>query len=450
MLDSMGVLSHYSLHKIIRKLQNKGPQDFIYFQEYQQLTNGLHFLKKVFESDLNIPSFDRFARNFKECAHYVKKSEEYSHGKTAQYIPTLKNFNPSYFSASFCSNNGQYIEYGDTQVTFSIQSISKIVSYGYLYDLIGEEVHQYIGEEPSGMPFNAPVFDQKGRPHNPMINSGAIMVAALLLEHGKTLEDILEFYQRATRKDLCKQKIQIDHKLYLEEKLTGYTNHALSYLMLANGVFPKKDKNIEQMKEFAQQALDLYFQMCSIIINVESLTRFGTMCSNNGINPSTGERILKPESVKAITTFMLTCGMYNGAGKFTKNLGIPCKSGVSGGLLTIIPGLGSFASFGPKLNEEGNSIRGIGLIKQISNIYNNFNLFHKDLNKKDCENKAFQTIIKYIIGSISCASIGDMEGIIRLKNFNIQLNQGDYDKRTPLHLAASGGHIEIVGSNTFK
>ena len=86
------------------------------------------------------------------------------------------------------------------------------------------------------------------------------------------------------------------------------------------------------------------------------------MCANDGINPSSGERIFKPETVQAITTFMLTCGMYNGAGKFTKTLGVPCKSGVSGGLLTIVPGLGAFASFSPRLNSEGNSVKGIGLI----------------------------------------------------------------------------------------
>jgi glutaminase len=105
---------------------------------------------------------------------------------------------------------------------------------------------------------------------------------------------------------------------------------------------------------------------------------FGAMLANNGINPSTGERIVEPETVKATVTLMQTCGMYNGAGKFTKDHGVPTKSGVSGGLMTVIPGIGAFATWSPPLNEEGNCVRGIGMIEQMSKIYNNINLFHKD------------------------------------------------------------------------
>lgn len=90
---------------------------------------------------------------------------------------------------------------------------------------------------------------------------------------------------------------------------------------------------------------------------------------------------------------MTTCGMYNGAGKFTKDLGVPSKSGVSGGLLTVIPGIGAFATFSPPLNPEGNTVRGIGMITKLSEIYSNFNLFHKDTNKLDVTRKPFQTKI---------------------------------------------------------
>ncbi len=117
------------------------------------------------------------------------------------------------------------------------------------------------------------------------------------------------------------------------------------------------------------------------------------MLANNGINPTTGERILSPKTVQAVVTLMTTCGMYNGAGKFTKDLGVPSKSGVSGDLMTVIPGIGAFSTWSPPLNEEGNPVRGIAMIYKLSSIYNNFNLFHKDTNKLDVTRRPFQTKI---------------------------------------------------------
>lgn len=167
----------------------------------------------------------------------------------------------------------------------------------------------------------------------------------------------MDFYRRASDQ----KEVVVDQELYLDEKLTGYNNHALTSLMLANNAFPQKI-NAEEMKKFSDESLDLYFKNCSVLVNVESLARFGAMLANNGINPSTGDRILKPHTVQATVTLMSTCGMYNGAGKFNKDLGVPSKSGVSGGLVTVIPGLGAFATFSPPLNDEGNTVRGIAVI----------------------------------------------------------------------------------------
>lgn len=128
------------------------------------------------------------------------------------------------------------------------------MAYAFIHNIIGEEVHKWVGEEPSGVAFNAPVFDRQGRPHNPMVNAGAIMICSLIVNQGFSIENLMEFYKRASDQDV----VVVDEALYLDEKLTGYTNHALSSLMLANSAFPTRSC-AEETKKFTDESLDLYF-----------------------------------------------------------------------------------------------------------------------------------------------------------------------------------------------
>ena len=310
-----------------------------------------------------------------------------------------------------------------------------------LYESNGKihELHKWVGEEPSGVAFNSPVFDKKGRPHNPMVNAGAIMVSTLLVNEGKTIEDFQEFYMKGS----CADRADIDLPLYKDEALTGCNNHALRSLMLAKNCYPKKP-TFEETNKLAADGLDFYFIQCSMLVDVEGIARFGAMLANNGINPSTGERVVSPQTVKSTVTLMQVCGMYDGAGKFTKDHGVPSKSGVAGGLLTVIPGLGAVGSCSPPLNEEGNTVRGIGMIEKLSDMYSNINLFYKDQNKWDMTKRPHQTNLQTIIAGTNAAADGDLEAIIRLNVLGVDLNHGDYDDRTALHLASATGHLDVV------
>jgi glutaminase len=188
-----------------------------------------------------IPQYKSFHTNFEKMFQEIKedKNNEYSWGEVADYIPSLGKADPKWFASSFCSADGQFSQLGDHSGKFSMQSVSKVVAYAYIYNLYvqkgkGEEVHKWVGEEPSGVVFNAPVFDSKGRPHNPMVNAGAIMVSTLLVNEGKTIEDFQNFYKRASNS----ARADIDLPLYKEEALTGCTNHALRSLMLSKGCYP--------------------------------------------------------------------------------------------------------------------------------------------------------------------------------------------------------------------
>ena len=210
------------------------------------------------------------------------------------------------------------------------------------------------------------------------------MTCTLLVNEGKTIEDFQDFYMAAS----SSIRADIDNPLYKDELMTATRDHALRSIMLANNCYPQKE-TFEKTKKLADDGLDWYFAQSAILVNVEGISRFGAMLANNGINPSTGERIIDPITVKDVVTFMSTCGMYDCAGKFTKDYGIPTKSGFSGALLTVIPGIGSVGSFSPLLNKEGNSVKGIGMIEKLDMIYINFNLFYKDQKKRDFTRRAF-------------------------------------------------------------
>ena len=159
-----------------------------------------------------------FAKNFKQAYQEIKEDKKYQWGKKATYIPSLVEADENWFASAFCSSDGQFTQVGDSKVNFSMQSISKVVAYAFLYNhylLAGkeEEIEKWIGEEPSGLPFNSPSFDKDGRPHNPMVNAGAILVCTLLVNEGKTVKDFQNFFKKAASTD----RADIDLPLYLEE-----------------------------------------------------------------------------------------------------------------------------------------------------------------------------------------------------------------------------------------
>jgi glutaminase len=164
------------------------------------MTQGLFFLKRVLEWELTIPHFEIFRNTLEKGYNFIKEdvNNEFQGGEVATYIPPLARADPKNFSTSFCSTDGQFTQFGDVHISFSIQSISKVVAYAYIHNILGEKVHDFVGEEPSGVAFNAPVFDSQNKPHNPMVNAGAIMVCSLIVNEGKNIDDLCEFYRRAS------------------------------------------------------------------------------------------------------------------------------------------------------------------------------------------------------------------------------------------------------------
>lgn len=286
------------------------------------------------------------------------KYQHLQEGNLANYIPELAKVNPDLFSICVMTIDGQNFAVGDYQHLFTIQSISKVFVYGMALEEHGREyVLTKVGVEPTGDAFNSIVLDEMSkRPYNPMVNAGAIAITSLIKGSGPTerLNRMLDMFRRYIGHDIF-----IDISVFMSERTTGHRNRAMAHLMLNFGMI---DQKIEEV-------LDLYFQQCSLMVNCQDLAVMAATLANNGVNPVTGEQAVKSDYVRDILSVMYTCGMYNFAGEWAYKVGLPAKSGVSGGLIVVVPNKMGIAVFSPLLDERGNSVRGVKVCEELSQRY---------------------------------------------------------------------------------
>ena len=361
-----------------------------------------------------------------------------NNGNVADYIPQLKHVNPELLGISFCSTNGEVFHIGDTKNEFSIQSCSKPLNYCLARQLNKDKIniHNHVGFEPSGRSFNEFVLNKNNKPHNPLINSGAIMVASFLYpecEPSEQFENVKHFYESLSGNI---GKIGFDNSVFLSEKRHADRNISLAYYMRENGSFynnPTPNK--------LSEILDLYFQCCSITLNCEIASVIAATLANKGTCPMSGKRVIESDIVKDCLSLMFACGMYDFSGQFAFEIGLPAKSGVSGCLMLVIPNLGGICIWSPRLDDMGNTVRGVDFCKHFVektdhqyHIFNNFD----SVSNIDTQNKT--VLLQHLIQS---ASNGDIESIKNLQG-KIDFNECDYDGRTALHLAAAEGRYEVV------
>lgn len=212
-----------------------------------------------------------------------------------------------------------------------------------------------VGVEPTGDPFNSLIRldEDSKRPDNPMVNAGAIATTSLIQGNGPTdrLNRLLEMFRRYVG-----HEVFIDMPVFMSERDTGHRNRAIAHLMLNFGMIDKK----------IDEALDLYFQQCSVLVNCHDLAVMAATLAHKGINPITQERAVESGFVKDILSVMYTCGMYDFAGEWAYKVGLPAKSGVSGGIMAVVPNRAGIAVFSPLLDEYGNSIRGRRVLEALS------------------------------------------------------------------------------------
>lgn len=276
-------------------------------------------------------------------------------GAIANYIPELAKMNSDWFSICIVTADGQCFTVGDSGQLFTIQSISKVFVYGLaLEDRGRDRVLSTVGVEPTGDAFNAIILDERSqRPYNPMVNAGAIATTSLIQGKGPTerLNRLLAMFERYIGHESF-----IDMPTFMSERTTGHRNRAMAHLMLNFGMIDEK----------IDEALDLYFQQCSLMVNCLDLAVMAATLANRGINPLNKIQAVASCYIRDILSVMYTCGMYNFAGEWAYKIGLPAKSGVSGGLIVVVPGRMGISVFSPLLDERGNSVRGVKVCEELS------------------------------------------------------------------------------------
>jgi glutaminase len=268
-------------------------------------------------------------------------------GRVADYIPELAKVRADHFGMAIVTVDGQVHRTGDADVRFSIQSISKLFACTLAFQLLGDALWERVGREPSGTAFNSLVQleFEAGKPRNPFINAGALVVTDVLCRRFVRAETALvDFLRRLSGV----REIDYDLRVAQSELDHAERNRAMAHFIASFG-------NLEMP---ADAVIDAYSRQCAISMNCVELARAALFLANGGLSGATGERVLDASSAKRLSALMLTCGTYDAAGDFVYRVGLPAKSGVGGGIVAVLPGEFAVCVWSPGLDATGNSLVG--------------------------------------------------------------------------------------------
>jgi glutaminase len=296
---------------------------------------------------------ENYKKIIEDIYYEVKNVEDF--GKVADYIPELSNVNPDNFGINITDINKDSFGLGDFDKKFSIQSVTKIFALTLAYKLEGTKIWERVDVEPSGNPFNSllQLEADKGKPRNPFINAGAIVVCDVLISHLKNpKEDFLNFCRELSNNET----LNYSEKIAQSEKNSGFRNIALCNFI----------KSFGNIKNDVDQVLDFYFHICSLEMSCKELSEIALFLADDNFTTHKGNKVLTMSQAKRINAILLTCGFYDESGEFAFRVGLPGKSGVGGGIIAIHPDKYCIAVWSPKLNVKGNSFKGMLFLEKFT------------------------------------------------------------------------------------
>jgi glutaminase len=426
----------FRIQETIQIQNNYSDNKKIGLEEFRNIVeHNISLIDKVIKGNLIIPNFEDFCAVIRDIFDKVSQNKG---GSVTGYIPELRDINPDQFGLSICTIDGQRLNLGDYNTHFCVQSSSKALNYCVALDENGEEVvHKHIGREPSGRRFNELILNEQGLPHNPMINSGAIMACSLIkpqLDMADRVDyllnkwaDLGESTKPGINETVCSAGLEMADR-----------NFAISYFMRENGAFPKNTD--------LHKTIELYYKGCSIEMTSETQATVAATLANSGICPTTGKKIFDPDTAKNCLSLMYSCGMYDYSGEFAFKVGVPAKSGVSGVIMIVIPNVMGITVWSPRIDVMGNSVCGIEFCHELVKKFNfhSYDSLIKNVNKTNPRIKKNEAHISKPLFLCWAAYQGDLDEIKRLVADDIDINITDYDGRTALHLAAAENYAHVV------
>ncbi|MGY0559265.1 glutaminase [Luteimonas sp. A277] len=270
--------------------------------------------------------------------------QRFGEGEVADYIPSLANVPKDRFGMALALLDGTIHEVGDSRERISIQSISKVHTLTLALKAIGDELWERVDREPSGDPFNSLIQleHEQGIPRNPFMNAGALVSADVILSNYDEPEKTLLEFMRARSGDA---DVGEDEELASSERESGYRNVALANFI----------RSYDNLHNDPQDVLDFYYLQCSLRMHCVDLARSVQYLADAGRCTCSGEQVTSAEGATRINAMMMTAGTYDAAGDFAFYVGLPAKSGVSGGIVAVVPHVMGLCVWSPGLDEKGNS-----------------------------------------------------------------------------------------------
>mgnify|MGYP004566666125 CR=1 FL=1 len=287
--------------------------------------------------------------------HVLTVCHDNDQGALADYIPELAAVDPNKFALALTTVDGTIYSTGDDETEFTMQSMSKPFAYALALQHLGiSAVLEKVGVEPSGEAFNQISLDKETNlPKNPMINSGAITTHSLIpVQKGISRAECL----RRFLSELAGRQLEFDKQVYKSEVKTAFRNLSIGYMLRTVGVLDSDPVEI----------VNGYIKQCAIKVTVKDLANICSVLANGGVQAKTGKQLLERDVVRQVLSVMMTCGMYDAAGDWLTTVGIPAKSGVSGGIIGVLPGQVGIVVFSPKIDEHGHSVRGVDIFERLS------------------------------------------------------------------------------------
>ena len=468
-------INDFRLRSFFKKLDRQRSNE-IEFEDFNSIIKaGGLLIEKALRGELAVPDFRDFSINLDKIYDEIRPNRS---GDLAKYIPPLAEVDPEQFGIAVVTTDGQIYQRGDSDVDFSIQSMCKVFNYSIVVENLGlDKVNRHVGAEPSGRQFDDLTLMVKGMggsslnpnnqiPFNPMVNAGAIMTTGLINPKnstGQRLDYIREQFGRIIGWNAMEtsgiKRPRFNKNMARQENFKGYNNIATGFLLMATGNIPHSDsllpEDAHEDKEYeydfyiepaVTNALKVYFSICSLEMTAKDIAMGAATLANGGVCPITQDRVLSQSTVRNVLPVVQMAGMYNSSGKFFQEIGLPSKSGVGGGILLIVPQLMGICIFSPRLDSVGNSVRGLEVARKITQKYlvHLFDGTMTDTKRIDPKVPISKWRASSCGEAIWAASNGDVRTLERLTSQQRDLQAGDYDIRTPLHLASAEGQTEVV------